>query len=97
MGSMQECYVLFCKITSRNTPPKITVVRPLTSHFKKHPSKTKMICGILLEKLGQTRKRRFFTPTYGRASVDRPTRIYLHKLYVATGCNMEDLPEGDGR
>ena len=37
-----------------STTRKIATVRPLTSHLKDHPSKTKQTCGALLEKNGQT-------------------------------------------
>ena len=35
-------------------------------------------------------------PIYGRASVGRSARTYLHQLCVDTGCRLEDLPEAMG-
>ena len=35
-----------------------------------------------------------WTPTYGRAKVGRPARIYIQQLCEDTGCSPEDLPEG---
>ena len=31
--------------------------------------------------------------SYGRASVEQPTRTYLKQLCTDTGCSLEDLPE----
>ena len=33
-----------------------------------------------------------WTPSHGRARVERPTRTYLQKLCIETGCSIEDLP-----
>ena len=33
-----------------------------------------------------------WTPTYGRASVDRQAKIYFYQLCGDTGCSLEDLP-----
>ena len=41
------------------TPYKTAFRRPLTFHLINHPSKTKKICGAILEKFGRTNKRCF--------------------------------------
>ena len=46
------------------TPRKATVVRPLTSPLKNHPSKTSKTCGTLLEKQGRTPKWRSSVGAY---------------------------------
>ena len=43
-------------------------------------SKDELISDVLL-----------WTLTYGRASVGRPARTYLHQLCADTGCSLKDL------
>ena len=68
-----------------------TVVWPLTSHLKNHPSrrhvgqcwssKDKLIKDILL-----------WTLIHGLVRVSWPRRIHLRQLCADTGCSLEDLP-----
>ena len=37
-----------------------------------------------------------WTPSYGRAKVERPARTYIQQLYASTGSSLEDLLEGMG-
>ena len=45
-------------------------------------SKNELLSGVLL-----------WIPSYGRASVGRPTRTYVQQLCTDTGCSLEDLME----
>ena len=45
-------------------------------------SKDELISDVLL-----------WTPSHGRAIVERPARTYLQQLCMDTGCSLEDLPE----
>ena len=72
------------------THHKITVVWPLTSHLKSHPSKTKRTCRTSKEELISDVL--LWTSTRGHISVGRPGRTYLHQLCADTGCSLEDRP-----
>ena len=77
----------------KNSNLKTAAARPLTSHFKNHSSKTKKTRGAQLEKLGRIHKRGFFflTPTHERASVGRPSKIFIDQLCTNTWCCLEDI------
>ena len=72
------------------TPHKRTTVWPLTSHPKKHPSKTNKTCRTSKDELISDIL--LWTLTHGHASDDQPARIYLHQLYADTGYSLENLP-----
>ena len=71
---------------------EIIAVRPLTSHLKNHPRRTRHARHCWRSKDELIRDVLLGTPPHGRASVGRPARTYQQQFCSDTGCSLEDLP-----